>query len=200
MRTKFVFAMLSVAGSAVASQADATAITETYNYQVNFSDNSRTVNVAGADLYSFAFSNSAFGPVLKGTAFLESGATPGGYLNGQRYATAGLPQASEVFGNNTVVVGEFSNDGMGHYTPKQDGITGVDSYYHLKFTTGGQDYLGTAFIDSNTELRTITYDTLQNVSGGVPEPAVWADLLVGFGLAGTAMRSLRRRRQGAVTA
>lgn len=60
------------------------------------------------------------------------------------------------------------------------------------------DYGGTAFGGTGIGLGFYGDARLDNFAGGggapgVPEPAAWALMLVGFGLAGTAMRSRQRR-------
>jgi hypothetical protein len=71
---------------------------------------------------------------------------------------------------------------------------GFDQYVSLTFKEGGTTYAGTAHVDSTGYLRTIEYEA----AGVVPEPASWALMIGGFGLAGAALRA--RRRQAAVSA
>lgn len=59
----------------------------------------------------------------------------------------------------------------------------------LKFDLNGQTAYGTAYFKADSTLESITFDST------VPEPAVWAQLITGLGLAGGALRVSRRRRQ-----
>jgi hypothetical protein len=53
--------------------------------------------------------------------------------------------------------------------------------------------------DSNSadNFGAITFDIA--AASGVPEPATWAMMLIGFGLAGGAMRSAKRRQKLSVS-
>jgi hypothetical protein len=75
-----------------------------------------------------------------------------------------------------------------------NGTSGLDSFVGLTFQEAGRNYAGTARVDGGGYLRTIEYDAV----GGVPEPASWALMIGGFGLAGAALRT--RRRQAALSA
>ena len=65
----------------------------------------------------------------------------------------------------------------------------------LQFDINGTTTVGNAFFNNTNDLVKIEY---ADVAGGVPEPAIWAELVAGFALAGAAMR--RRRPQAAVAA
>lgn len=68
---------------------------------------------------------------------------------------------------------------------------GGNMYLLLSFDVGGVRQAGTASF-TNTLLNSITYDLAPSA---VPEPAVWAQLIAGFGLAGAGLRVGRRRRR-----
>jgi hypothetical protein len=72
--------------------------------------------------------------------------------------------------------------------------TNGDRYMPLQFTINGTTTVGNAFFSSDSSLQKIEYAAV----GGVPEPAIWAELVAGFALAGAAMR--RRRPQTALAA
>jgi hypothetical protein len=67
-------------------------------------------------------------------------------------------------------------------------------YLPLQFDINGTTTVGNAFFNNTNDLVKIDYAA---VAGGVPEPAIWAELVAGFALAGAAMR---RRRPQAVAA
>lgn len=69
--------------------------------------------------------------------------------------------------------------------------------YGLQFSANGVQYLGTATVDdTGNHISEITYDV-----ASVPEPATWAMMVLGLGLAGAAMRRSRRQaRPAAVSA
>ena len=66
--------------------------------------------------------------------------------------------------------------------------------YGLQFSANGVQYVGTATVDSTgNHISEITYDV-----ASVPEPATWAMMVLGLGLAGGAMRRSRRQAQPAL--
>lgn len=127
---------------------------------------------------------------------------------------------SGTFGNNNIAGGGF--DDTFHFNVPSDGTAGntissirVSSATNIDFTTVTLN--GVAFdVDSSgtVEFRSITLPVLAGqqtihvvgTSGGdasyggtiaytaVPEPAIWASMLIGFGAVGTTMRRTRRNR------
>jgi hypothetical protein len=78
---------------------------------------------------------------------------------------------------------------------EKDQDTSVAGYYGLRFfDDNNQAYTGYALVD-NTGKRITEIDFR---AAGVPEPATWALLMLGFGGVGAAMR--HRRRAGRVAA
>lgn len=81
------------------------------------------------------------------------------------------------------------------------GCTGDPSGAFCNWTAVGVTFSGTAFsIDfggtaNQTAFDDITFGT--DIAGGIPEPATWAMMILGFGMVGSAMR---RRRAGVVAA
>ena len=63
----------------------------------------------------------------------------------------------------------------------------VDQFVQLKFDINGKSNFGVATIGTDLSLVQIDYQSV------VPEPAVWAEMITGLGLAGTALRTRRRR-------
>jgi len=189
MRAKYVLAMLT-ASSAAASQANAATIVENYGFAVDHAVGSREIDIAGVHQFDYTYSqNSKF----KTESQTIDSFAPHAFISGAGYSTAGLPDASEIINGKTATVAgykEMGSSGLKQLSPAED------SYYHLQFTANGETYRGTAYVDAQSTLQSITYAQV----AGVPEPAVWAELLLGFGAAGTAMRASRRRRQVAAIA
>jgi hypothetical protein len=68
-------------------------------------------------------------------------------------------------------------------------INASNPYLHLKFQIGSADYYGVAGFSPTGTLESVSY---QAAVSAVPEPAEWALLTIGFGLAGAALRRERR--------
>lgn len=68
--------------------------------------------------------------------------------------------------------------------------------YGLQFSANGIQYVGTATVDDTGDhISQISYDV-----ASVPEPATWAMMVLGLGLAGGALRRSRRTQLAAVNA
>jgi hypothetical protein len=90
--------------------------------------------------------------------------------------TAGLPGLGESYPGVTY---DATVNGVG---------PGVTEYVHLEFFDfTGQQWIGTAMFGADGTFDTIAVEA-------VPEPAAWALLLAGVGMAGGAMRMARRRQ------
>ena len=98
------------------------------------------------------------------------------------YADAQFPTPGSVTDSGNKFIGN------------SDSIEGF-RYLALEFDINGTTHVGNAFFNDASDLVQINYQT---VAGGVPEPAIWAQLVAGFGLAGAAVR--RRRPQTALAA
>ncbi|HEX4184075.1 MAG TPA: PEPxxWA-CTERM sorting domain-containing protein, partial [Caulobacteraceae bacterium] len=105
----------------------------------------------------------------------------------------------------------FANIGDAEFSGSIAGVTLVDHKVSSGPETTWQNFTGTATITTagfyntsfsfNTDLfpsKDVVIDQAFIVAGGVPEPATWAVMMVGFGGMGAAMRS--RRRQAATAA
>jgi hypothetical protein len=75
-------------------------------------------------------------------------------------------------------------------------------YFALRFNVGEDTYYGYATASSGMDITQITYEAPSRlsvaVSRAVPEPATWAEMILGLGVAGAAMR--RRRQTAALSA
>ncbi len=97
---------------------------------------------------------------------------PANLITGSALPGPGLPQASD-FASPITSVG-LKN------APEQ--------YYGLKYDVAGTTRYGNVHFGPGGTLISITTGT------AVPEPAVWAELVTGFALAGAGLRAARRRR------
>lgn len=118
---------------------------------------------------------------------------------------ANYPGATQSFGpaaENAPETGATSVNTLGYCFNGPNGCID-DAMYSLSFTfnpTGAQTVLtfqGHANQDVNDEFFGIDNVVVTGTAPGVPEPATWALSILGFGLAGGA---LRRRRTGLLTA
>lgn len=117
--------------------------------------------------------SSFFGAVVAGSTYFGTNSTTGG-------------EAWAVYGSNTS--GSYSGNPL--LTGNTEGahlLPGIGTYKYYDFVetaqAGGENFLVT---DISTTTQTVTTH-----QGGAPEPASWALMIVGFGLAGA---GLRRRR------
>lgn len=101
-------------------------------------------------------------------------------LNGNDGATASYPGVP--FTSSSVATNGFLGPWPGDYG--------------LQFSANGVQYVGTATVDdTGNHISEISYDV-----ASVPEPATWAMMVLGMGLAGAAMRRSRRQPQPAFNA
>lgn len=77
---------------------------------------------------------------------------------------------------------------------KPDATTGSDTFYQIRFDIGGitQDGYAQFSPDANT-LIGVGYQAAAITAA--PEPAAWAQMVLGFGVVGAATRTARRRRR-----
>lgn len=118
-------------------------------------------------------------------------------INKNRFDKSTAPTANENYVNNT------ASFPAGSLIPKQVSPDNTaDSYYHLSFDIGDESFFGEAHFQPNREtaVPTLTTISYNPAAGGVPEPAIWAELILGFGAAGAAVRSNRKRQASAATA
>lgn len=76
------------------------------------------------------------------------------------------------------------------------GVGAYDGLYGIRFDIAGATQYGNFTVDSQgTHISAIDYDAAP--ASDVPEPAIWAEMILGFGLAGA---TLRRRQPRLATA
>lgn len=119
-----------------------------------------------------------------------------------------FPFKTNLTGNGT---GGVFFEGGPAYTPYiPDGTDSFDmsvktdgkpGYYGLRFQAGSDTYFGYATVDNGgSHISQVAYEapSALSVSTSVPEPATWAEMILGLGVAGAAMR--RRRQSAALSA
>lgn len=176
---KYAAAMLAAgaAGGAAASAQALTTVTldlpadQSFEY-ITLSSTGATVSSTSNTSKNFVYGASDGQTELKANYF------EGDNGIGETTTTPGLPGPGE----------SFTKGGFYDATNSSGVGPGVTDYVHLDFDVGTVPYQGTATFDGAGDLETISYTS-------VPEPAAWALLLAGFGVAGGALRGARRRRQ-----
>jgi hypothetical protein len=175
----------AVAAGAIAAPSAATTTTVNFNFANNGSG-LHDITLGGNATRQFSYLSGQFYFGVDPIANKYS-ATFGGYngaVYGELSAVSGqvaLPTPNTIFGIGGQFIG-FSKSSNG------------DRYLPLQFDINGTTNVGNAFFNNASDLVKIDYAAV----GGVPEPAIWAELVAGFALAGAAMR--RRRPQTALTA
>ena len=179
-KIKYTLAMLSLGGLATAGAASAvTPVTV-------------TLNIAGD------VANSGFTPIdlVGGTGTESNPQFEYGNYFGYPYLLSGPFTTAYTKGfiaSQYGAVGDKSstNPGVPVFSDVVDQspaepILGEPTYFQLAFDNGSQEYVGYGYVDSSETLEYITYEA-------VPEPAAWALLIAGVGLAGAAVRTRRRK-------
>jgi hypothetical protein len=123
------------------------------------------------------------------TAFLQSGGASSidlnvtGLLLGGTYEFSFFEAQRPNYGINSFTV-SFNGTQIGSFTPTTPAWTQVTTHSFTALNTQGTLTFASAarFGDNDTGLDAIT------IAGGVPEPASWALMIGGFGLAGAALR------------
>jgi len=110
------------------------------------------------------------------------------HFNSQVFFDSTLPSASETFDQTDITT----------WTKAPETALTADPWYHVEFIV--PDGFGPFGVTGNTFLGTIQIDgqgrqeldQMLYTSAGVPEPAAWALMIMGFGAAGAALRKGRR--------
>ena len=197
MKTMILAAAL--AGTALATPALAQTVTngsfETPTVNgVSYSDGGDTALTGGAGYEAnggaFGYANAVDGNQIlhlqgTGTATLSVN----DLLAGSLYTLSFFAAARPGYGALPVSV-SFGDTLLGQFTPTSNDFTQFTDFNFLATgTTGSITFAGLnddSTLDLNTGIDAVS------VSAAVPEPATWAMMIVGFGLAGYAMR--RRTR------
>lgn len=188
--SKYLFtpAMILAAAGSYASAAGATVMTQTFDLAYDPS-NTQDITIGGALTPQYTltsipeeFENNPDGS-LKFDIPPSRGlnASPGSYT-GNFVGSAIIPLNGDSVTGSSAKVTAGSDD----------------QYLQLAFEIDGQSAFGVADFGQDMTLKTISYEV--RGPAAVPEPAVWMELILGFGLAGSAQRAARRRRQPAVAA
>ena len=169
----------AVAASAIAAPSTAaTTVTVNLNLANNGSGvHNITLGGNATPQYAYQTSSALYG---KTDAYFQTfGSTS--YYDSLNPGPALFPTPGSVTGSGMIFIGG-------------SGQNPGDRYLPLKFDINGTTTVGNAFFNNASDLVKIDYAAV----GGVPEPAIWAQLVAGFGLAGAAVR--RRRPQTALAA
>lgn len=193
--------MLLAAGT-IAGAAHGAVITQNYNLAAGLT--AQNVAIGGTDLYSFGAD--ANGQNTAGKPYYDA-----------RFSSLGNAELSTCSSSSSLLnpndqvnvfpIGSFPQYGKGGSATPSDVGT---SYFNLRFQLNGETLYGNARFDGstttladgstleNTQLTQIRYgtlaDALAETPAAVPEPATWAEMIVGLGAAGGAMRAARRRK------
>ena len=159
--------------------------------------------------YEFCFMDGCFN--FSARDFTGFGEILGVSTSGGAAVTATAP----IFGSVAPSV-SFTNRGTVQYGPPPEAFGYYSSFENttyakystnenflgLRVTSGGQDYYGFAFTTNQT-LNGIGFETAPGTTitattdfatGAVPEPGVWAMMLIGFGALGAMQRSAIRKK------
>lgn len=145
---------------------------------VNNSANSGPITIGGNGLAQYSYNTTSDG-FKRSAQFFGSADGYWGNLMSDTGAPVALPSLGTATNNGALSIGNSKSPDVSRYLP-------------LEFKINGATQVGNAFFDGNHGLSRIEY------AAAVPEPAVWVELVAGFGLAGAAMR--RRRPQAALVA
>ncbi len=151
----------------------------------------RTITSVGADYSttpaSFSFMGGTFTFSPSGDIFGPTSVQTSG---GAAFQTVFGGVTTYFVDRGTVVIGpgqQFA--AVPDTTPVR--FSNGNNFFGLRVTSGGSDYYGYAYT-TNTTLNSYGFesrpDTAITATVGVPEPASWALLVGGFGLAGASLR------------
>lgn len=160
--------VLAAAGS-VAAPASATVVVQMYNLAPN-PGVKRSVTIGSHTLAQYNLTDfRADTPVPSALAAREFAPIGNSQL---AFGTDAIPTSSAGLSSSALKI-----------TPSS-----TDQYVQLAFDIRGHSTVGVATFAPDTTLETIAFNSV------VPEPAVWAELIVGFALAGAGLRVSRRQR------
>ncbi|MFT4027241.1 MAG: PEPxxWA-CTERM sorting domain-containing protein [Novosphingobium sp.] len=207
---KMVLALASAATLAALSAPASAAVSITYtpgsnalgDNQVVVEDFGTTASAVGinSNIYTSSIVNHGTRPTGSTGGFLAVGSTTSGFGYYTYELATAAPVLSFLLGTldtyNSVVLTFVNGDVLS--------LTGLA-------ITGGQGTVGSAFVDGRVTydvqssnpldfIQSITFGSTQSaleiddIATAAPEPGTWLMMILGFGLAGAALRS--RRRQG----
>lgn len=187
--------MLLLASGSFGSAADATIITQSFDPGATMLDITSTgaysVSIPGADTkYSiYAVSSQSKGGGKKSMptyttdyyfrTALQGGGAPSEYTYFSPVNRIGT--ANDVY---------TTKDSPPLARPGAGGTVGSVSYAQLRFDLDGVKTYGVVAVQ-DARMKSVSYEVVDAVAP-VPEPAVWAEMIVGLGAVGAAMRKRRR--------
>lgn len=159
----------------------------------------RVVTSTNADLsagdYTFANQGAGFTFGFNGDYFGGGPVTISTVTGGQVNTIFGQPTTNFADGRGGPLTFGPNDQYAAFASPTPIRFTNGDNFIGLRAVTASGTFYGYAFT-SNNVLNTVGFESVADraitATQGVPEPASWALMLGGFGVAGTAMR--RRRR------
>jgi hypothetical protein len=188
-KLKFAMAMLAAGGAAGAASEAGAATTVTFGAGYGPYDATQDITLVGSAAQFYYGYNSTDEKTYLGTygsSLLYQPSTVGYDPVKGPYTIPSVGFAATPVKTADITVD--STTGLPtSFTPKDTG------HIDLTFTANGVNYAGFADVSGGAQLEAITYDV-----ASVPEPASWALMIGGFGLAGAALR--RQRRQAALNA
>ena len=139
-------------------------------------------NVASQALGGVATASSVYGG-----GYLATNANDGNTVSGMFHS--GSPDGSQFL---QIILGHTSTLTRLNLWGSTEGFNHRD-LYTVTIYNGANEVLYSGNLDSRAErLSFVTFDDPISAGGGVPEPATWAMMILGFGAVGSMVRTRRR--------
>jgi hypothetical protein len=180
------------------------------NYGITFSSNAQAICLNSLTVVCSNTSRGGLGnPASQegGLFFLSGSSTfmndPGGFTKGfsLEYVSVSEPGSVSVYSGTSGTGTLLATLALG---PNSGSCPGYSAAF-CPFSPAGVNFSGTGeSIEFSGVANEIVFDDVtfgsSTVGGGVPEPATWAMMLLGVGMIGTGLRTMRRRNDVALTA
>ncbi len=146
---------------------------------------------SGAANASVVVDTTGWDATYAGTPITLAGASSAQYTFGLSDFTFPISFTKTTLSGNNGATASYPGESTVNSEVDTNGLLGPDSGdYGLQFSANGVQYVGTATVDgSGDHISQISYDV-----ASVPEPATWAMMVLGLGLAGGALRRSRRNQ------